>query len=48
MFRALGAPETDKRHALLEGGHIPPQVEVMRETLDWLDRYLGKVTLKRR
>ena len=43
MFRFLGVPEAKKRHALIEGGHIPPRLEVIRETLDWLDRYLGPV-----
>lgn len=47
LFLALGAPEEDKRHALIEGGHIPPQVEAIKETLDWLDRYLGRVAVKR-
>ncbi len=44
MFRLLGAPEKDKRHVVLEGGHIPLQLhEVIKEALDWLDRYLGPV-----
>jgi pimeloyl-ACP methyl ester carboxylesterase len=43
MFRSLGVAEEDKRHALIEGGHIPPRIEVIRETLDWLDKYLGPV-----
>ncbi|MGH9390172.1 MAG: alpha/beta hydrolase family protein [Vicinamibacteria bacterium] len=47
MFRALGAPEQDKRHALIEGGHLPPLVEVIKESLDWLDRYLGRVRVMR-
>ncbi len=47
LFRLLGAPEADKRHARLEGGHIPSdRNEIIRETLDWLDRYLGPVTAK--
>ena len=44
LFRLLGTPEADKRHALLEGGHIPSDRRaVIREVLDWLDRYLGPV-----
>ena len=43
MFRFLGAPEKDKRHAVLEGGHIPPYDLMMREILDWLDTYQGPV-----
>ncbi|MBT8479439.1 MAG: SUMF1/EgtB/PvdO family nonheme iron enzyme, partial [Gemmatimonadetes bacterium] len=44
MFDQLGTPPEDKRHVIVEGGHIPfDQTEVIRETLDWLDRYLGPV-----
>ena len=44
MFRLLGAPEKDKRLALWEGGHVPPNDKiVIKETLDWFDRYLGPV-----
>jgi hypothetical protein len=47
VMKLLGTPEKDKRHALLEGGHLPPKLqEVIREVLDWLDRYLGTVRLK--
>jgi hypothetical protein len=41
MFRMLGTAAADKRHAVLEGGHLPPRPqEVYKEILDWLDRYL--------
>ncbi len=43
MFRLLGTPAEDKRHVVFESGHVPPRNEVIRETLDWLDRYLGPV-----
>ena len=44
MFRLLGAPERDKRHVLFEGGHVPPRIQdLIKEVLDWLDRYLGPV-----
>jgi dienelactone hydrolase len=43
MFRTLGTPEKDKRHALVEGGHVPPRPAIIKEILDWLDRYLGPV-----
>jgi len=44
MFRLLGAPEGDKRLALWEGGHVPPNDRiVLKEELDWFDRYLGPV-----
>ena len=44
LFRLLGTPEADKKHVLFESGHVPPFPDVVRETLDWLDRYLGPVT----
>jgi pimeloyl-ACP methyl ester carboxylesterase len=44
MFRLLGAPEKDKRLVLWEGGHIAHHDKIIvKETLDWLDRYLGPV-----
>ncbi len=44
LFKALGSPADQKRHAVLEGGHIPPRPQlVFKEILDWLDRYLGPV-----
>jgi eukaryotic-like serine/threonine-protein kinase len=43
MFKFLGAPEKDKRHAVFEAGHIPPHDQMIKEILDWLDRYQGPV-----
>jgi pimeloyl-ACP methyl ester carboxylesterase len=43
LFRLLGTPEQDKRHVVIDGGHVTPMGPVIRETLDWLDRYLGPV-----
>jgi formylglycine-generating enzyme required for sulfatase activity/cephalosporin-C deacetylase-like acetyl esterase/predicted Ser/Thr protein kinase len=43
MYRFLGTPEKDKRHAVLDGGHIPQYEEVAKEILDWLDKYQGPV-----
>jgi eukaryotic-like serine/threonine-protein kinase len=48
LFNMLGTPAADKRHAVLEGGHIPPKPQlVYKEVLDWLDRYLGPVNATR-
>jgi dienelactone hydrolase len=45
LFRLLGTPAEQKRHAKLEGGHTPArQQDVIREVLDWFDTYLGPVT----
>ncbi len=43
LFRLLGTPEKDKRHIVHESGHAVPRKEFIRETLDWLDKYLGPV-----
>jgi eukaryotic-like serine/threonine-protein kinase len=43
MFRMLGTPEKDKRHVVFESGHVPPPDMLIKEVLDWLDRYLGPV-----
>ena len=43
MLRLLGAPDKDKRHVLFDAGHGLPRIPVIREVLDWLDRYLGPV-----
>jgi eukaryotic-like serine/threonine-protein kinase len=43
MFRFLGTPTKDKRHVLFESGHVPPNDLLIKEVLDWLDRYLGPV-----
>jgi hypothetical protein len=45
MFRWLGTSPEDKRHSVFESGHVPTERnEVIREILDWLDRYLGPVS----
>ena len=43
LFRLLGAPAENKRQVIAEGGHYPPQDLLVKETIDWLDRYLGPV-----
>jgi hypothetical protein len=48
MFRFWGAPEKDKRMVIYEAGHIPADLrDVIREILDWLDKYLGPVKTAR-
>jgi dipeptidyl aminopeptidase/acylaminoacyl peptidase len=45
MFEALGTPSADKRLVLFETDHTVHGYRNMmiREVLDWLDRYLGQV-----
>ncbi len=40
FIELLGTPPEHKRHAILDGGHAPNDIRGMiREILDWLDRY---------
>jgi cephalosporin-C deacetylase-like acetyl esterase len=43
MYELLGTPKKDKRHVILDAGHILPQEIVNKEMVSWLDRYLGPV-----
>ena len=43
FFRLLGTAAADKRQVLLESGHGLPYTPWFKETLDWLDHYLGRV-----
>jgi dienelactone hydrolase len=44
LFEMLATPPADKRHVIFESGHgSPPRSDVLRETLGWLDKYLGPV-----
>jgi serine/threonine protein kinase/pimeloyl-ACP methyl ester carboxylesterase len=43
MFDLLGTPYQHKELKLYETDHIPPRIEFIKETLAWLDRYLGPV-----
>jgi hypothetical protein len=42
-FDLLGTPAKDKKLVLYDTDHIPPINEMIKETLAWLDRYLGPV-----
>lgn len=46
LFQFLGTPPDRKRHLVLRGGHAiiyDARSQVIREMLDWFDRYLGVV-----
>jgi hypothetical protein len=42
-FDLLGTPDEHKELKVYETDHIPPRIEFIKETLAWLDRYLGPV-----
>ena len=41
FFELLGTAKADKRIIAYEGGHSVPRTQLVKETLAWLDRYLG-------
>ena len=43
MFEALGTPAEHKRHVIADGSHFVPRPVLIKESLDWLDKYLGPV-----
>jgi hypothetical protein len=43
MFDLLGTPPEHKRLIEYDTDHIPPRSEYIKETLAWLDKYLGPV-----
>jgi dienelactone hydrolase len=43
MYDLLGTPKEDKKLILYETDHIPPRAEYIKETLAWLNKYLGPV-----
>jgi dienelactone hydrolase len=43
LLDLLATPLEDKRLMLYETDHIPPRTEYIKETLAWLDQYLGPV-----
>lgn len=44
LFQFLGTAAEDKKHVIYEAGHDNlPRTAVVRESLNWLDKYLGPV-----
>jgi serine/threonine protein kinase/dienelactone hydrolase len=43
FFELLRTRPEDKRQIIYEAGHFVPRDQHIKETLDWLDRYLGSV-----
>jgi pimeloyl-ACP methyl ester carboxylesterase len=43
MFRLLGAPPEHKQHLVFDVGHVVKGENRTKETLAWLDRYLGPI-----
>ncbi len=43
FFRLLGSKKDQKKHLLYDTGHNIPRNELIKETLNWFDQYLGPV-----
>lgn len=43
MFNLLGTLAKDKKIFIYDAGHLVPRTELIRESLGWLDKYLGQV-----
>ena len=43
MFDSLGTPPHKKKQIIYDTDHFVPPNEAVKETMDWLDRYLGPV-----
>jgi dienelactone hydrolase len=41
LFDLLGAPPEHKKRLVFPGGHSVPRIDLIRESLAWLDRYFG-------
>jgi pimeloyl-ACP methyl ester carboxylesterase len=46
LFNLFGTPAADKSHVIVNSGHVPERAVLIREILEWLDRYLGPVKVK--
>ncbi len=44
FYELLGTPKENKKHIVYDSGHALPVTPMIKETLAWLDRYLGPVT----
>ena len=43
LFELLGTPAEHKKRLVFPGGHSVPRTEMIKESLAWLDEYLGPV-----
>ena len=41
MFNLLGTAPKDKKIIIYDAGHLVPRTELIKESLDWFDQYLG-------
>jgi dipeptidyl aminopeptidase/acylaminoacyl peptidase len=41
MFQLFAVPDSEKRRVIYDTGHNIPRPDLIREAVDWMDRYLG-------
>jgi dipeptidyl aminopeptidase/acylaminoacyl peptidase len=46
FYKLLGTPAQDKRLVMYETDHYVPKDQMIKEVLDWLDKYFGPVNFK--
>ena len=46
MYELLGTPKIDKVLKIYETDHYVPKSELVKESLNWLDKYFGPVERK--
>ena len=44
FFELLGTTNKDKKLSLYERGHSVPRTQLVKEALEWMDQYLGKLS----
>jgi eukaryotic-like serine/threonine-protein kinase len=47
MFELLGTPPDRKKQLTYQAGHLVPRSQLIKETVDWYDKYLGPVQLQK-
>ena len=47
FYRLLGSVNNQKKHLVYDSGHMIPRYELIKAVLEWLDQYLGPLTVKR-
>jgi len=47
FFELLGTPANQKKWLVYDGSHTVPTTELVKESLNWLDTYLGQVNLSK-
>ena len=43
LFELMGTDTANKKIIIHKTGHFVPRTELIKETLNWLDKYLGSV-----